>query len=154
MAMMVSTWFYQKYWNSIGIEDSDFALNVLNQKSSIHSVNDTYITLISKVKVAQIVTDFRIISLCNVWDKIVVKTLANRLKVILPSLISPYQSVFVLDRHIIDNILIANEALHSLTHRWKGRHRYMAITLDMSKVYDRLEWDFLKAVLCRMVFKN
>lgn len=112
---------------------------MLNQNASIFYVNDTYITLIPKVKDAQTVGGFRPISLCNVSYKIVAKILANRLKGILPIIISPTQSAFVLGRHITDNILIAYEALHSLSHRSYGSHRYMTIKLDMSKAYDRLE---------------
>lgn len=74
------TWFYQKHWNSIGREVSDFVLNVLNQIASISTVNDTYITLIPKVKDAQNDGDFRPISVCNVSYKIVAKILAIGLK--------------------------------------------------------------------------
>lgn len=112
---------------------------MLNQNAPINSVNDTYITLIPKVKSAKIVREFKPISLCNVSYEIAAKILANRLKVILPNLISSSQSAFVLGRYITDNILTAYEALHSLTHRCSGRDRYMAIELDMSKGYDRVE---------------
>lgn len=115
-------------------------------------MNDTFITLIPKVKSTQIVGDFRLISLCNVTYKIEVKILANRLKKILPTIISPVQSAFVLSRYITDNILITYEALHSLTHRCNGSNRFMAIKLDMSKVYNRVEWEFLKAVMVQMEF--
>ena len=68
--------------------------------------------------------------------------LANRLKKILPSIISPFQSAFVPRQLISDNILVAFEALHTMNGRKKGREGYLALKLDkldMSKVYDRVE---------------
>ena len=48
------------------------------------------------------------------------------------------QTTFVPGRKGIDNIIIAQEIIHSLGKK-KGRTRYMALKLDLEKAYDKLE---------------
>ena len=95
-------------------------------------------------------TDFRPISLCNVIYKIVSKVIANCLKPFLNSIILEAQSAFIVDKLITDNILIAFESLHHMKNTCMGKTGFMALKLDMSKTYDRVEWLFLEKILLRM----
>lgn len=94
----------------------------------------------------------RPISLCNVAYKIISKILCNRLKIVLPKLVSEAQAAFVQGRIILDNILIAHEILHSMKRRRRGKNNFMVVKLDMAKAYDRIEWCFVERMLTVMGF--
>lgn len=82
------------------------------------------------------------------------KVMANRLKKILNPVISVNQSAFVPGRMIQDSIIVAHEAFHFLSKKKSGRDGFMAIKLDFSKAYDRVEWDFLEALLLKLGFHS
>ena len=84
--------------------------------------------------------------------KLAAKTLANRLKKIHPSIISETQSAFVNDRLITDNVLVAFEAVHHISQRKTGKTGEMALKLDMSKAYDRVEWVCLDKIMEKLGF--
>lgn len=94
--------------------------------------------------------DFRPISLENVISRIVSKVIANRLKVILPNVISNAQSVFVPDTQITDNTTIAYEVLHRMRNKRTGKKGQMAVKLDISKAYDHVEWAFLRQIMIKL----
>ena len=144
--------FFQHFWHIVGHDVSSVVIDCLSSGKILSSINLTHITLIPKRKNPESMSHFRPISLCNVIFKIVLKVLANKLKKILGTIISDCQSAFVPERVIIDNILISFEILHYIkTKRW-GTSTHMALKLDMSKAYDRIEWDYLKALMLRMGF--
>ena len=106
--------FYQNYWELLGEDVTSFVLYFLNFASLPANLNHTFITLIPKVKNPKFVSEFRPISLCNVLYKIFSKVLANRLKKILPNIITENQSAFTKSQLILDNIFVAFESLHSM----------------------------------------
>ena len=62
-------------------------LECLNKEEDIKGLNKTYIALIPKIKDAKKVSDFQPISLCNVLYKIIAKMIANRIKLVLLSIV-------------------------------------------------------------------
>lgn len=128
--------FYQSFWSLIGEDICSAVLDCLENCKIPREIKCTNITLIPKVKSPELITDFSPISLCNVVYKIISKVLANRLKAILPYVISENQSAFEVGRVIIENIFMAFETLHYMKHHQKGKPGFMALKLDMSKAYD------------------
>lgn len=90
-----SACFFQQHWATVGHEVRHAVLSFLNSSHLDADVNATYIALVPKVSPFTKVTAFRPISLCNVLYKLIAKVLANRLKKVLPSLISSSKSAFI-----------------------------------------------------------
>ena len=114
-------------------------LSFPNSSSLPQHLNHTVIALIPKVNKPELVSKFRPINLCNVLYKIFSKLLANRLKRILLKIITTeHQSAFTKNHLISNNIMVALKTLHSMQHHNSVKDGFMALKLDMSKVYDKV----------------
>ena len=139
--------FHQKNWVNVGVEVSNAVFRILNNGCMNNDINLTYNALIPKIANPNRVTEFQPISLCNVFNKLVAKTFANRLQFVLPNIISPNQNAFIPGQLITDNVLAAYETLHTMQSRMWGKVSYMVVKLNMSKAYDRVECDFLEVII-------
>ncbi|KAK5793935.1 hypothetical protein PVK06_035114 [Gossypium arboreum] len=144
------TLFYQRCWDIIGSDVVSFCLNLLNGKMEVSSINATQIVLIPKIINPSNLTHFRPISLCNVIYKIVAKVIANRFRGVIDKCIDEAQNAFVPRKLITDNALVAYEVLHSMKQKRGGKKGFMAIKLDMSKAYDKVEWNFIQEIMSRI----
>ena len=79
--------------------------------------NKTNIALVSKKKSPTKMTEFKPINLSNVTYKIIAKVLSNKLKAVLPQIITENQSAFLFERLITDNILVAFEIIHYVNNK-------------------------------------
>jgi hypothetical protein len=105
--------FFQHSWDII-----KSYLTKLIQKSQICSklgggTNSSFLALIPKEKGAVNFGRFRPISLCNTSYKILTKVISTRIKKILLTIIPENQGGFIKGRHIVDNTILVQEALHS-----------------------------------------
>jgi hypothetical protein len=134
-----STCFYQQNWGLIHKEVCAAIIHFFNSGMLDPRINSTHIALIPKMSNPGSVSEFQSISLCNVIFKLLSKVLANRLKTVLPAIISPTQSAFILERLITDNVIASYETMHTMQTSMWSKKGYMGLKLDMSKAYDRVE---------------
>ena len=125
-----------------------------HSSSLLKSLNQNFLTLIPKVSSPGEVTHFRPISLCNVTYKIISKIQVTRLKPLMDKLISLFQNAFIQGRSITVNILLAHEIFDTLKKKKERKKGFKALTIDMCKAYDRVNRNFLKAVMLSMNFSN
>lgn len=130
----------------------EYVRNFFDTCNVLEGMNDTSLVLIPKNSNPSLMGDLRPISLCNMLFKIGSKVLANRMKLVLNSVISENQRAFIPGRLISDNMMISFEVMHYLKRKTTGKTGSMALKLDLSKAYDRVEWKFLGDVLTKMGF--
>jgi hypothetical protein len=146
--------FYQHFWDICGKDIFDADCSWLDSGVFPPGLNSTNIALIPKGGVQTTMRDWRPIPLCNVLYKVVAKVLANRLKVVLHKCISDNQSAFVPGRSILDNAMAAIELVHYMKAKTRGKRGDVALKLDISKAYDRIDWEYLRDIMSTMGFSQ
>jgi len=143
--------FYLAFYDLMG---DDLLAVVEESRISGHihpPMNQTFIALIPKSDDPTSFNDFRPISLCNCLYKIIAKIIANRIKPILSLHISAKQFAFLRNRHILEAIGTAQEALHSIKLKnLKG----ISLNIDLAKAFDKVNWLYLKMILTHLGFPH
>ena len=136
----------------MGKDVKEAILRYLSSDMLPKSLGHSFITIIPKVKNSEHISQYRPISLSNVLYRVFSKVLANKIKSFLPQLVSQHQSAFISNRLISDNISVAFETLYYMRNHCTGKTGFMALKLDISKAYDRVEWRFMEKVLAKIGF--
>nr|KYP72194.1 Transposon TX1 uncharacterized [Cajanus cajan] len=113
--------------------------------------NSSFISLISKVDNPMQLNDYRPISLVGCMYKLLAKTLARRLKVVLPSLVDEREMAFVEGRGLLQSAVILNETLDEVR---RMRKTCIFFKVDFEKAYDSVSWSFLLYMLQRLGFDD
>ena len=145
--------FFQCFLLIIGSFVREEVKKIFRDKRMSEYLNKTHIALIPKVQGLESCSNYRPISLCNFVYKIITKIIVARLRPHLNQVISPFQTAFVPDRKGIDNAIIVQELIHTIS-RAKGKEGYMVIKVDLEKAYDKLEWSFIGEMLFRVNFPS
>ena len=85
--------------------------------------------------------------------KVATKIIVGRIRPLLVGLVSPLQTAFIPGRKGVDNAIIFQELIHSMSKK-KGKEGVMAIKIDLEKAYDHLEWSFIRDILTLFKFPN
>jgi hypothetical protein len=118
------------------------------------NINETMIVLIQKHNTPESLKDYRPIALCNVIYTVVVKCIVNRVRSYLDELISENQSAYIPGRLITDNALVAFECFHAIQMNKKSEDTFCAYKLDLSKAYERVDWNYLRMILIKFGFNE
>ncbi|KAI3472963.1 hypothetical protein Pfo_029210 [Paulownia fortunei] len=135
-----SAHFYQFCWDIISTDVKEAVEDFFRGNEMPRSFTATTLVLIPKSENPSTWSDYRPVNLCNVSNKIISKILSNRL------------SGFVWGRLISDNILLAQELIHTINAKQKQEN--VVLKIDMSKAYDRVQWSFLYKILHKMGFPD
>ncbi|PWA47507.1 RNA-directed DNA polymerase, eukaryota [Artemisia annua] len=141
--------FFKIFWEVI--KEDVFALvrSFQNRRVIPRGCNPSFIALIPKVKDPRFTSDFRPISLIGCQYKIIGKLLANRLAMVIDSIVSPEQSAFIKGGHILDGPMMLSEII---AHFKVTRRKLMVFKVDFEKAYDSLSWNFLFEVMNKIGF--
>lgn len=142
--------FFKSSWSIVSIDFFDAVQEFFRSGKLLKQWNHAIIALIPKSISANEVHDYRPISCCSVFYKVISKVLVNRLKPFMNVLVDKAHAAFISDRSIVDNAHLAHELL-----RMYARKRTPAkctLKVDIQKAYDTVNWDFLNDVLVHLNF--
>ncbi|XP_070050304.1 uncharacterized protein [Nicotiana tomentosiformis] len=140
---------FKRAWPIIGEEVTNVVLQYFEDSELYKAINFT-ITLIPKVQNPSKISEFRSISYCTMLYKLISKVLTRRMQGVMDSLVDQSQSVFVPRRLITDNIILSHELVKGYGR--KGITPRCMLKIDMRKVYDYIEWQYIKQILNYLQF--
>lgn len=76
--------------------------------------------------------------------------LANKLHLVIGSVISETQSIFVKDSQILDGILIVSEVVDDAR---KSKKEFLLFKVNFEKSYDFVDWGYLDVVMGLVSFR-
>lgn len=141
--------FIKNYWQEIKSEICRILDDFYENRLDLNLFNEAKIVLIPKIESPKNTSDFKPISVLNLIPKLISKILSNRLRLVLPELISANQTAFVHGRQISENFVTTRELLHHVAHEGKEA---VFVKIDFRKAFDSIEWSFLKSVMAARRF--
>ncbi|KAL2506640.1 Reverse transcriptase domain-containing protein [Abeliophyllum distichum] len=129
--------FFQVYWDIVSEDVLQTVLDVFAGGYLPRGFASTFIILLPKRDNAYTWSEFRPISLCTIFYKLITKLMNSQLSTLLPHIISAPQSRFISGWLIGDNVLLHMSYYKHLIRKCKGGN--VILKLDMAKGYDRMD---------------
>ncbi|CAK8579589.1 unnamed protein product [Lathyrus sativus] len=144
--------FFKSSWTTIR-EDVVAAIKEYFETGKIYKAfNNVVVSLTPKGQSASEIQDYRPITICTTFYKIISKILTNRLGAVIPSVVNHNQAAFVPGQNIHQHIMLATELLKGYNR--KGGTPRIMIQLDLQKAYDMVNWKALECIMKEMGFPN
>ena len=137
--------FYKFFWKDL----SHYLVRSINSSYSIGEMSVTQrsalITTLPKPnKIKFYLKNWRPISLLGVDYKIASTAIANRIKKVLPTIISHTQKGFLKNRSMAENTRLIYDIIDKLNSNNQGG---LLLLIDFEKAFDSVEWNFLDGAL-------
>ena len=138
--------FYKRFWPIVSTLVLDSILHAQDTGSFTQFQRLGILKLLPKPhRDPRRVKNLQPITLLNVDYKLFTKVLANRIKVVLPSIIHTDQNGFMKNRFMGNNVLDVY-ALVALAEETRNENM-VVLALDIEKAFDSVRWDYLNNVL-------
>ncbi|GKD57639.1 RNA-directed DNA polymerase, eukaryota, reverse transcriptase zinc-binding domain protein [Tanacetum coccineum] len=144
--------FFKTAWSIVVGDVCSAVKEFFSSGKILGEFNANLISLVPKLQTSLKVTNYRPIACCNVVYKCISKVITNRLKEGLTEIIDSNQSAFILGSQISDNILLSQEFMRG--YGWKCGVERCAFKIDIQKVYDTVNWNFLRTTLQNFGFHS
>nr|GEX07241.1 RNA-directed DNA polymerase, eukaryota [Tanacetum cinerariifolium] len=132
--------FFCKFWYLVDKEVFDAVMYFFTYEDIPKGCNSSFIALIPKISDANLVKDFRPISLTSSIYKIIAKILSNRIIKVLGGIVNEVQSAFVANRHILDDRLFLTSYFSGVRRK---RNKLYFSKLILKKLTTRFDGIFL-----------
>ena len=117
--------FFQRFWLIVGNSVKSEVKQSFCTGKIPEYLNKTLITFIPKCNSPETLNNYLPISLCNTVYKVITYLIVARLQPALEYLVSPLQTTFMPKRKGVDNTIIVQEHIHSISKK-RGREGIMA----------------------------
>ena len=117
--------------------------------SPSNSAVSNHLTSCETCKLNSYLVNWRPISLLNFDYKLLTKVLANRVKKVIPSIISSSQTAYVRDRSITDSVKLVQDIIHLLDLQ---KSPGLLLLVDFQKEFDSINWKYVIDILERFNF--
>ena len=137
--------FFKFFWGELKYFVLRMFRECFKQKGLPCTLRDGIITLLPKgSKPRDMISSYRPITLLNTCYKIISGVIANRLKQLIPKLVSSCQTGFIKGRFIGENTRLMSDVAAYVK---QNRQTALFISLDIEGAFNSVSWSFIKAIL-------